>query len=581
MIRAHEEGYLRRAIAAWTADPALEVLGNTEAERLSIVSFVVRRPGGRYLHHNFVVALLNDLFGIQARGGCSCAGPYGHRLLGIDLERSHEFEREIAHGCEGIKPGWVRVNFNYFISEQAFRYVVNAVSLVAAEGWKLLPDYRFEPATGLWVHRLGPVEPPLRLDQVGYDAHGVLTYPRRHDTAPESVLAEHLAEARTRFAAAVPWVPSDEVAGPDAAPPVSAAFEDAALVRPPRRVPDLSRRGAAEHARDARRVGYLPPVPDVTEPLPAALVEGLVHDTAALSGDRALRDVVAAHERAAAAPYGAVLGPLVVAASQAEELRTLADPDGLLLVALVADQGLLALQEARHALQDDAWLVLDHVRIPLPPGFPAAEAARALLAELAFTVPSFVELPAPATRTRSTCWPRTASSRPPTAAARPTAVPRRVRASWPPSCTRASTAAWRSRCPTASTTRCAGPGPRASASAPSTCSRPSRPPGAARPPPRSRTCSRSPTPRRCSTSCAASRRPRCVPRSAGSARPRRHRGARRAGRGGRGPPRSGLSPTAPPAQAAADAVSCSRADTGRRGADRTAVHQHHARNGTR
>ena len=76
---------------------------------------------GRYLHHNFVVALLNDLFGIQSRGGCSCAGPYGHRLLGIDLERSHEFEREIGRGCEGIKPGWVRVNFNYFISEAVFR----------------------------------------------------------------------------------------------------------------------------------------------------------------------------------------------------------------------------------------------------------------------------------------------------------------------------------------------------------------------------------------------------------------------------------------------------------------------------
>jgi selenocysteine lyase/cysteine desulfurase len=70
--------------------------------------------GDAYLHHNFVVALLNDLFGIQARGGCSCAGPYGHRLLGIDLATSKEFEREIVRGCEGIKPGWVRVNFNYF-----------------------------------------------------------------------------------------------------------------------------------------------------------------------------------------------------------------------------------------------------------------------------------------------------------------------------------------------------------------------------------------------------------------------------------------------------------------------------------
>jgi hypothetical protein len=108
VIRAHEEDYLRRAIDAWRPTPTIEVLGNVDAERLSIVSFVVRRPDGTYLHHNAVVALLNDLFGIQARGGCSCAGPYGHTLLGIDVERSHSYEREIAQGCEGIKPGWVR-----------------------------------------------------------------------------------------------------------------------------------------------------------------------------------------------------------------------------------------------------------------------------------------------------------------------------------------------------------------------------------------------------------------------------------------------------------------------------------------
>ena len=160
VIREHEDDFWRRAVERWTQNPSLEILGNLDAERLSIVSFVVRRPGGRYLHHNYVVALLNDLFGIQARGGCSCAGPYGHRLLGIDIERSHEFEREIARGCEGIKPGWTRVSFNYFVSEAVFRYIVDAVDLVATEGWKLLPLYRFDPVTGLWRHREGPVERP-------------------------------------------------------------------------------------------------------------------------------------------------------------------------------------------------------------------------------------------------------------------------------------------------------------------------------------------------------------------------------------------------------------------------------------
>ncbi len=195
VIRAHEEDFVHRAIASWTRNPSLQVLGNTEAERLSIVSFVVRRPGGRYLHHNFVVAVLNDLFGIQSRGGCSCAGPYGHRLLGIDLTTSHAYEREISHGCEGIKPGWVRINFNYFVSEAVFEYLVSAVVLVADHGWKLLPQYRFDTTTGRWHHRNGPVEPPLRLSQVGYDDDGALTYPRHDDRAPESDLVGYLEDA--------------------------------------------------------------------------------------------------------------------------------------------------------------------------------------------------------------------------------------------------------------------------------------------------------------------------------------------------------------------------------------------------
>jgi hypothetical protein len=195
VIRAHEDDYVRRAIEAWSTEPGIEVLGNTDAERLSIVSFVVRRPDGRYLHHNAVVALLNDLFGIQARGGCSCAGPYGHTLLGIDVERSQGYEREIAQGCEGIKPGWVRVNFNYFISEQVFSFVVRAVAFVARHGHLFLPDYRFDPLSGIWRHSDGPVEPPLRLTDVGYDVDGRLAYPHHEDRAPVEVLEEYLAEA--------------------------------------------------------------------------------------------------------------------------------------------------------------------------------------------------------------------------------------------------------------------------------------------------------------------------------------------------------------------------------------------------
>jgi hypothetical protein len=199
-IEALEHSFIQRAIASWSANPRIRVLGNHQAQRLSIVSFLVLN-GDRVLHHNFVVALLNDLFGIQARGGCSCAGPYGHRLLHIDLVQSVKFRQAINSGCEGIKPGWVRVNFNYFISEAMFQFILDAVHLVADEGWRLLPLYRFSIDSGLWSHRCYQPGQLLGLDQLSF-APGHLEYRGRHLTEPESALPGYLEQARQIFAAA-------------------------------------------------------------------------------------------------------------------------------------------------------------------------------------------------------------------------------------------------------------------------------------------------------------------------------------------------------------------------------------------
>jgi selenocysteine lyase/cysteine desulfurase len=201
-IREHEERAIRRAIAAWADEPTLEVLGNPHADRLSIVSFVVHHDG-RILHHDFVVALLNDLFGIQARGGCSCAGPYGHRLLGIDAVRSEGFRRAIQGGCEGLKPGWVRINFTWFLTDAVVDFLIDAVRLVARQGWRLLDDYRFNPATGRWQHRAGGVPPPMSLYDVRFDG-GVVTWPHRRLQVDDQELGDVLAEARAILAAACP-----------------------------------------------------------------------------------------------------------------------------------------------------------------------------------------------------------------------------------------------------------------------------------------------------------------------------------------------------------------------------------------
>ncbi|WP_433292130.1 aminotransferase class V-fold PLP-dependent enzyme [Actinoplanes sp. CA-030573] len=194
-IEERERALWLRAKRQWALRPEIEILGDLEAQRLSIVSFQVR-PGDRHLHHNFVAALLNDLFGIQARSGCSCAGPYGHRLLGIDEAHSQEFRGEIVDGWEGIKPGWTRLNLNYFISDTVADYLIAAVSLIAELGARLLPEYRFDPRTARWRHRSH--EPaPVRLADLRLGEDGAVTMPPVPTvTAGEEALAGYLREAR-------------------------------------------------------------------------------------------------------------------------------------------------------------------------------------------------------------------------------------------------------------------------------------------------------------------------------------------------------------------------------------------------
>ena len=214
LIAAREQRLWRRALHRWAANPHIEVLGNRRARRLPIVSLRLRH-GEKYLHHNYVVALLNDLFGIQARGGCSCAGPYGHRLLAIDPEQSHAFREEIGHGCEGIKPGWVRINFNYFISDTVADYLTDAVDLIATGGHRLLTDYRFDPHTGLWRHRDAAAGASVRLVDLHYTADGTLTGPAQPTYAGEEALGGYLHHA----AQVISEHPDDVDDGPTGLPP--------------------------------------------------------------------------------------------------------------------------------------------------------------------------------------------------------------------------------------------------------------------------------------------------------------------------------------------------------------------------
>jgi selenocysteine lyase/cysteine desulfurase len=153
-IEARESQLLRRALDRWRDEPRIEILGNPDpARRISIISFNIREPGGAFLHPKFVTALLNDLFGIQSRAGCSCAGPYGHRLLDIGPTVSEQYRDWVRKGYQGIKPGWCRVGFHYVMDDAEADFIVDAVRFVAAHGRAFLPLYDFDVHSGQWTCR--------------------------------------------------------------------------------------------------------------------------------------------------------------------------------------------------------------------------------------------------------------------------------------------------------------------------------------------------------------------------------------------------------------------------------------------
>ena len=135
----------------------ITVLGDSPATASPLVSFNISFDSGdeNFLHHNFVVAVLNDLFGIQVRGGCACAGPFAQRLLGLSAETTHRFHMCLQQsGQEVFRPGFVRLGVHWTMTEEEVDVMGEAVSWIAANGWRLLSVYNVDLETGEWRHRI-------------------------------------------------------------------------------------------------------------------------------------------------------------------------------------------------------------------------------------------------------------------------------------------------------------------------------------------------------------------------------------------------------------------------------------------
>ncbi|XP_039295318.1 uncharacterized protein LOC120353902 [Nilaparvata lugens] len=175
-ILTREEKITKMVLSHLRNIPEVLVLGNSSlhtARRLAVFALMVRHPRGTFLHHNFVCAVLNDVFGVQARGGCACAGPYAQDLMGIDQQLAAQFEqvlmeddrldrrqlrrREEHSAFEMLRPGFTRISLPYFMSDAEVSYVLEAIKMVATEAWKLLPQYILNPETGEWRHHTNSV----------------------------------------------------------------------------------------------------------------------------------------------------------------------------------------------------------------------------------------------------------------------------------------------------------------------------------------------------------------------------------------------------------------------------------------
>ncbi len=140
-IKQRDDQLRQRAEKVWGQNPQIRVLGIDKPERLPIFSILVRNQSGGYIHHNLFTRMLSDISGVQARGGCVCAGPYGHRLLGVDRAHSEAIRAAVRNGREIEKPGWTRLNFNYLMDDQTAEHIIQSVDELAKAAPEMAQEY--------------------------------------------------------------------------------------------------------------------------------------------------------------------------------------------------------------------------------------------------------------------------------------------------------------------------------------------------------------------------------------------------------------------------------------------------------
>lgn len=147
-IQKREEELLKIAFEELPKIPGIHILADNIKHRLGVISFYIDN-----LHYNLAVKLLNDRFGIQVRGGCACAGTYGHFLLNVTHPKSKHITEKITSGDLSEKPGWIRLSLHPTMTDEELHFICNAIKLVAKNFGKWSKDYVYNPKTNEFRHK--------------------------------------------------------------------------------------------------------------------------------------------------------------------------------------------------------------------------------------------------------------------------------------------------------------------------------------------------------------------------------------------------------------------------------------------
>ena len=159
-ILNREHQLVKHALTELRKISSIKILANNVDDRLGVISFYHEK-----IHFNLLVRLLNDRFGIQVRGGCACAGTYGHFLLEVSYEQSKEITDRINHGDLSMKPGWVRWSLHPTTTDAEVDYFIDALKQIVrkADTWK--QDYNYYPSKNEFFHKNSNPESHPWLDE--------------------------------------------------------------------------------------------------------------------------------------------------------------------------------------------------------------------------------------------------------------------------------------------------------------------------------------------------------------------------------------------------------------------------------